>query len=341
MRLPTLLLSLAVSAPTALAAQGLPGANLAVSTRATAVAMSKDTTTVTFVAQNAVSSAEPLFILTVDAPAPVLLVSQPQPATNWDIGTSYRGASVASWTALAHVAPGGSTPPLSLTAVGLPGIVTVWAEGYYPAPVLDDTSSTPDSLDVSVPDINPLDSNSVQSVGVGVDPTPFGATPANLTARLDSLRGQTCTLNWITNASLCTTLHGYLTGQPANLTQFNTDLATGHTTGGPVTDNAYWLLKANADYIISISPPPVDLALISLGYVCGNNFKVRNRNTVAVPLTWNVINGSETGALTVPAIAGGEAGSAVITTIEKRTVRLYYSGQLIATVANGSQTCPP
>ncbi|MDZ4865241.1 MAG: hypothetical protein SGJ01_17615 [Gemmatimonadota bacterium] len=229
-------------------------------------------------------------------------------------------------------------PSIGYSAPGLPGIDTAWAEGYYPLAFLDETDTT----DTPTPDIDPLQSTSVQLLAVGIDPLPPGSTAASLTARLDSLRGQTCTLAWITSATLCTTLHGYLIAQPANLTQFNADLAAGHTTGGPVSDNAYWLLKANADYILSISPPPVNTSLITLSYVCGNKFKVRNSNPVAVPLTWNLINHTQTGALTIPAIAaGGVPGSGFIITQEKRTVRLSYTGQLIRTTPNGNTVCPP
>ncbi len=332
-------LVVALGLPSAgLASQGPPGTNVVVFPSTSLVTMAQGITTITFTMANGVASAESLFIVTLDAPSAVTSIVTPAPDSHWIAVTSFRGRPVASWSALNTVPPGFSTPSLVYSAPGLPGIVTAWAEGYFTNPPIDDDAS--DTTDLPTPDIDPIQSASVQLLAVGVDPIAPGSTPATLTARLDSLRGQTCTLTWITSATLCTTLHGYLVAQPANLTQFNTDLSTGHTTGGPVNDNAYWLLKSNADYIISISPPPVNTALINLSYVCGNKFKVRNLNTVAVPLTWNVINGSETGAVTVPAkLPNGEPGSVFITTVEKRTLRLYYNGQLIATVANGNK--PP
>ncbi len=325
-----------------LAAQALPGTGLTVAVTVDSVAMVGDTSMISYVLANDFASQEQLAAFTVNARAVPLAVLSPTPADAWAVASSYRDRPVAQWVPLDLIPQGGQTPALTYMAVGLAGIDTVWYRGHrLPSTFEDDTTTVTPPPNEPPQDADPLVYYSVAVLGVALEPIPVGSTVATLTTRLDSLRGQTCTLNWISSASLCTTLHGYLTAQPANLTQFNADLATNHTSGGSVGDNAYWLLKANAEYIISISPPPVNTALITLSYVCGNNFKVRNRNTVAVPLTWNVINGSETGGLTVPAIAGGEAGSAVITTIEKRTVRLYYSGQLIATVANGNQTCPP
>lgn len=330
--------TLALCLPDLASGQTTPGANVVVRPRVTSIAFAGGAVTLALTVEVDPASPESLFIFTIDAPATPNHIVSPQPAADWDVSPVYRGRSVASWGALATVAPGDSTPTLVYTASGLPGIDTAWAEGYFGVPL----ENPADTADVAIPDPDPLVARSVRLLTVGIDPIPPGSTAASLTTRLDSLRGQTCSLNWITSGTLCTTLQGYLTTQPANLTQFNADLATGHTTGGPVSDNAYWLLKANADYILSISPPPVNTALITLGYVCGNKFKVRNRNPVAVPLTWDLINHPQTGSLTVPAMApGGEPGSAFITTIEKRTLRLYYNGQRIATVANGNKTCPP
>ena len=315
-----------------LAAQGAPGTNLTVDVTASGVTRSQDTVVVSYSVFNQVASAERLLALTLEAPSPPILISAPTPASSWHVASQYGGRPVVRWGVLGDsiLRPGSPAQTVSFKASGVLGIVDAHVSGFGLPVVEEDT----------LPSGDPLVFNSVQIKAVGVDPLPPGYTPASLTTRLDSLRGDACSLTWISSATLCTTLHGYLTAQPANLTQFNADLATNHTSGGPVNDNAYWLLKANADYVISISPPPVSTALINLSYVCGNKFKVRNLNTVAVPLTWNVVNGSETGAVTVPAkLPSGEPGSVFITTIEKRTLRLYYNGQLIATVANGNK--PP
>jgi hypothetical protein len=118
-------------------------------------------------------------------------------------------------------------------------------------------------------------------------------------------------------------------------------LAAGHTSGGPVTDNAYWLLKVNADYFLSLNPP-LDIAGIRLTYICGNKFRVRNPNAAVVPVTWDVYNKNESGNLDLPPKTAGQPYSETFfTTLNKGTVRLFYTGQLIQTKANGGAACPP
>lgn len=87
---------------------------------------------------------------------------------------------------------------------------------------------------------------------VGVEPIPPEATTESLTARLESLTAQACTFGWITRARLCTILRDHLTARPPRLVSVRRALAAAHKSGGPVTDNAYWLLKVNADYILSL-----------------------------------------------------------------------------------------
>ncbi len=335
------LIALLLAGPAGLAGQGLPGTGLTVSVTVSAVTMSGDTATISYVLANDFASLEQLAAFTVNSRAAPVVVLSPTPPDAWAVASFYRDRTVAQWVPLDLIAQGGQTPALTYRAVGLPGIDTAWYRGNrLPSTFEDDTTTATPPTNEPPQDADPLLYYSVSTLSVAAAPMPLGATPASLTARLDSLRGQSCSMSWVSSTTLCSTLHGYLTSQPANLAQFNADLAANHTSGGSVNDNAYWLLKANADYIISISSPPVDTALINASYICGNKFKVRNVNTVAVPLTWNVVNGSETGAVTVPAKqSNGEPGSVFITTIEKRTLRLYYNGQLIIAVANGNK--PP
>jgi hypothetical protein len=177
-------------------------------------------------------------------------ITRPSPEQSWLIFTRYGDRSVVQWSTLTKtlVPPGASTPTLSFRAVGLPAIVDAHVEGHYDAPVIDTLE------DDSILAVDPLESNSVPTKVVGVEPKPVAATPANLTTRLETLTSQSCTLDWITQDGLCTTLRGHLTAEPARLTQFRDDLTSGHTPGGPVNDNAYWLLRVNADYIISLTP---------------------------------------------------------------------------------------
>ena len=64
-------------------AQGPPGTNIIVDVRVIGLSMRGDTTAVSYVLRNRVSSAESLFQFTVDAPAPVTAISLPQPDSAW------------------------------------------------------------------------------------------------------------------------------------------------------------------------------------------------------------------------------------------------------------------
>ncbi len=251
MAAPVLLLLLSGHAAPCLA-QGNPGTNLTVDVRLAAVTQNGDTTHVRYVVVNRAQSQESLFTFTVDAPATVLSIIQPGPRTEWSTAAAYRQKSVARWAILGRfVVPGDSTPMLEFSARGLPTIVSAW---YDP-----DTANY-----VNVPNVDPLIANSVQTKTVGVDPIAPGTTDSSLIVRLGSLRGQACSLAWITNGTLCNNLQAKLdqasrdlkrgdsTGATSDLQSFNTLLTTNHGAGTPNTvgDSAYWLLKVNADYVI-------------------------------------------------------------------------------------------
>lgn len=312
-------------------AQGAPGTNISLDVTAVLVARRGDTTEVQYRLSNRPTSQERLFVFTVEAPADPINQSSPMPDDSWRNSLRYGDRPVVRWGALADsiLQPGTSSQVLSFRALGVPAIVDAHAEGYYDLPVLSEDDPELDEL------ADPLTASSVPLKVVGVEPVPVGSTPSSLTTRLDGLTQQTCTLGWISQASVCTTLRGHLTAQPARLAAFQNDLAAGHTAGGPVTDNAYWLLKTNADYIQSV------VSGIRLTYICGNKFRVRNPSGVTVPVSWDVYQKNETGSLTLPPRATGQLYSdTFFTTVNKGTVRLFHEGQLIQTKANGGAVCP-
>ncbi len=239
-------------------AQGPPGTNITVAVGVTAVAMRGDTADVTYSLGNQATSIEQLFQFTVDAPAHVFRLSLPQPQGDWVTGVAYRGRSVARWTVLGdQLAPGEGAPPLVLTAIGLPTLVTYWVRGYTP-PSTDIPSDT-------VPVSDPLTANSVADTTVGVEPFPTDRSAGGLLVRLHGLVDQTCgtALAWITSSTVCSSLGGKLdtasqrlsqadtTGAQTQIQSFLTELGAQHGTGLPVNDSAYWLLKVNAEYILT------------------------------------------------------------------------------------------
>ena len=84
---------------------------------------------------------------------------------------------------------------------------------------------------------------------------------------------------------------------------------------------------------------------VDLSYVCGNTFRVDNRNAISFRVTWDVANTSplEKGELLLPARSGdGAAYSTVTFTTQNRgTVRLYYGGKQIESQTNAGTACPP
>jgi hypothetical protein len=193
-------------APSISLCQGPPGTNLSVDIRVASVTMREDTVTVEYSLHNHANSLEELSNFTVEASAEPISITLPQPSQAWDNGTTYRDLTVATWAALDGIAQGPSSPPLSFRALGLPGIARAWYQGNALPTLGEDESDHPEpdpSVPVSTPPpMDPLTDLSVETRTVGVDWLPPDATPASLTARLDSLTGQSCALGWITQASL-------------------------------------------------------------------------------------------------------------------------------------------
>jgi hypothetical protein len=160
-----------------------------------------------------------------------------------------------------HLPPGQQTLPLVVEAPGLPGVVSAWVQGYFPPPQL----TAADTLPV-VPPSDPLAQNSVALPVVGIEPMPSQRDPAALLDRLSSLANHACTeLRWITHEGTCRSLMAKLAqatraleanrtaGARGELEAFGNELDAQHGSepGKHVNDNAYWLLRINAEYILA------------------------------------------------------------------------------------------
>jgi hypothetical protein len=96
----------------------------------------------------------------------------------------FAGMSAAMWFSFPGIAPGDSTPMLTFSAVGLPGIATAWYHG-------DSIPSLEDSVAARADLINDL-SKRTRTVGIDVAPT----TLRGLVSRLHTLTDSACTLAW-------------------------------------------------------------------------------------------------------------------------------------------------
>lgn len=231
----------------AVLAQGAPGTNLAVEVGFRRIAMRADTVRIEYLVRNAEESREELFEFTVEAPSKVVRIDLPVPEENWDTSTVYKTLSVASWGLLGEqLHAGTTTPQLAFEAVGLPGLVTYWAGGWFPVEPLETEYEPP-------PPMSPREAiaaTAVQGRTIGVDPLPADRRPAALLERLVGLLDDTCgDLGWITSASVCSSLMEKL--RRGRMESFLAELAAEHQAGGtlPVKDAAFWLLKVNAEYL--------------------------------------------------------------------------------------------
>jgi FIMAH domain-containing protein len=242
-------------------AQGAPGTNLAVEVGFRRIVMRADTVRIEYLVRNAEESREELFEFTVEAPSKVVRIDLPVPEENWDTSTVYKTLSVASWGLLGEqLHAGATTPRLAFEAVGLPGLVTYWAGGWFPVEPLETEYEPP-------PPMSPREAiaaTAVQGRTIGVDPLPADRRPAALLERLGGLLDDTCgDLGWITSPSVCSSLKEKLqqagrslgkgdnTGARGRMESFLAELAAQHNAGEtlPVKDAAFWLLTVNAEYL--------------------------------------------------------------------------------------------
>lgn len=258
-----LAIAVALTVPSVARGQGVPGTNLTVDIRVSAITMRGDTTGVHYRLWNHLDSREDLFGFTVDAPGPVVRIPRPEPRADWIVGTNYRGRSVADWGTLGRVLPpGAESPDLWFEAVGLPGVVTAWIGGYFPPPPLTAADTNP-----VVRPSDPLVESSIRGSTLGVVPKPADSSPEGLILRLRALVDTSCAdLGWITNRGVCNSLRGKLERASASLAGGRREAAAGQLRAfvqeleaqhGPqpgkhVSDNAYWLLKVNAEYVLAL-----------------------------------------------------------------------------------------
>ena len=240
-----------------------PGQNIQVTVSVSSVTKTADTTGVSYVLTNLSASAEPVWHYYVDAPGGVVRMTPSTGLLEWRTSAIARQVPVASWMFYNdYLNPGTATPQLHFESTGLPGILSYRAGGWFPVPVGGDELQTDTS---PVPD--QFFTNTITGKTVGVDAWPVDRTSKALIARLRTLTQTSCAvpLKWVTVASLCTNLITYLdqaeTYRAAgNATKAKSTMATyikaltGKTAGTfatGVTNPGYWLLKPNADIVVS------------------------------------------------------------------------------------------
>src|SRR6266487_1040120 len=149
------------------------------------------------------------------------------------------------------IAPGTSLSGFGIRSSYLPGIRSVWVE-----PTWQDCCSQPRGPE----DVHPSPTE-FRVAGLTVGPS---LHPDSVSIQvLQAFHARTCTeLRWISDAGVCASLGGRLdrarqgltqadrTGARAELRSFLSELEAQHGVGRPVNDNAYWLLKVNAEFVL-------------------------------------------------------------------------------------------
>ncbi len=154
------------------------------------------------------------------------------------------------------IPPGGGLSGFGIRSPYLPGIRSVWAY-----PTWQSCCSRPRPPRPDVPPEEHPRPDEFQVAGLTVGPT-LHPDSASIQV-LQALQARTCTeLRWISDAGLCASLGERLdrarqgltqadrTGARAELRSFLSALEAQHGVGRPVNDNAYWLLKVNAEFVL-------------------------------------------------------------------------------------------
>jgi hypothetical protein len=244
LRAPLLASLLAASALEAQTYPGFPGTHLTVDVRVVSIAHGGDSVRISYALSNLRVSEEQLFDFNVQAPVPARGLSAPPPRNAWALSTRLGEQSIAGWTVRDDtiMRPGQTSMPLAFTADGLPGIVDARVHGWSALPDIDEMADDDPRLTSRATEVT-----SVPLKVVGVVPRMAQPTRAALIARLAGLAQQTCTLRWTTDRQLCSALDAYLRAPSPQLLAFLGAVAVARVRSGAMNDNAYWLLRANAE----------------------------------------------------------------------------------------------
>ena len=170
--------------------------------------------------------------------------------------------------------PGQSANNLGLVSGFLPGPTTFYAQGWVKPPTQDEIDaklSLPPAGEPSgkqlqsvYPGARPIGQNSFHDITIGPMQSPAGLTPAALVDRLASLKHQALTLGWISGPGadgVVQSLDAKLTAAKAALARGDVKAAEGQLTafineleaqrGKHLNDDAYFMLKANAQFILA------------------------------------------------------------------------------------------
>jgi hypothetical protein len=93
----------------------------------------------------------------------------------------------------------------------------------------------------------------------------------------------------------------------------------------------------------TVPPGPQDgrLSEIAVAYVCGNDFDLENRSSVALTVRYSVIGTFEMGELVLPAPSGNGKSTTRLTTLRSGALQISYGGEESSPLENPGTPCPP
>lgn len=231
--------------------------SLRVSISVDSAALTQSGTVLWMSVEVAADSRQPLWQLVMERRGPIVAVRGPENFRA--MAATVDGRPAIFWAGLGvRVRPGETMSGLFVSGEGLPTVSSFWAQGYYP--LLKATPATEEDLPLepSVYD------NSYHGTGVGLEPV-ADPSPSGLLARSGTLLQSACELGWITNASVCHNLERKLVQATASLARGNRQAARGQLhafvqeltaqrgpeRGKHVSENAYWLLRPNVEFLLA------------------------------------------------------------------------------------------
>lgn len=210
------------------------------------LAVPGDTVRISYAVTNQPSSIGSLFIFIVDAPAAPLRVEEPAPSTQWYVRDRFVERPVASWSFIEQqLAPGATSPSLTYSAVGLPGLVKYWGVPYVPPDsvgMADDAAAAPDSTTSAGPGRISSDSGFT----VGIVPFPADRSPGALSQRLAGLIDEACLRGLVDNQGVCNSLNAKVRAGQYRALINELDAQRGKH----VSEPGYFLLWGNAQILL-------------------------------------------------------------------------------------------
>jgi hypothetical protein len=240
----------AAAATLALTCIAKPGraqySGLRVSVIPTSITTAGSNTSITFDVENAAESQVALEMLVLDAPVrpSETIVPPVQPDSDYLMDYGYGTMNAVALGFLFPLQPSHRRGPFTVRSAGLPAIVPYWVIPDLPVEEITEETGPVERL----PQRAAFTPDDRAGLTVGVVPAPDDQSEAALSARLSGLLNDACSLGWVGGpAGICNSLQVKI--REGELGAFVNELDAQR--GNHVSDSAYFLLRANAEHILT------------------------------------------------------------------------------------------